>query len=51
MVMLGALAGNTEILPFSQEDLKSAIKAQVPSKYYEVNIAAFKKGLEYKILN
>ena len=49
VILLGALAGNTDILPFSQEDIKAAIKAQVPPKSYDLNLAAFEKGLGYQI--
>ena len=49
VILLGALAGNSDILPFSIEDIKKALKAKIPPKYYEVNLSAFQKGFEYKI--
>jgi indolepyruvate ferredoxin oxidoreductase beta subunit len=49
VILLGAILGNSTILPFNQEHLEQAIKLKVPSKYHEVNIKAFHKGMEYKI--
>lgn len=49
VILLGALAANSDILPFSREDMIESIKAQVPPKYLDINLAAFNKGLEYKI--
>ncbi len=49
VILLGAMAANTDILPFTMDQLKEAIKAKVPAAYHEVNLAAFQKGFEYKI--
>lgn len=49
MILLGAIAGNSEILPFTKDHLIQSIKSNVPSKYHDVNILAFNKGFEYQI--
>lgn len=49
VILIGALAGNSVVLPFDQESLKQAIKENVPQKYYQVNLEAFLKGISYKI--
>ncbi|MFX1533529.1 MAG: indolepyruvate oxidoreductase subunit beta [Promethearchaeota archaeon] len=49
VILLGALMINTEILAFSQEDMIESIKTILPSRYHEINLKAFKKGLDYKI--
>ncbi|MFX1255459.1 MAG: indolepyruvate oxidoreductase subunit beta [Promethearchaeota archaeon] len=49
VILLGALVANTEKLSFSQEDIIESIKTNLPSKYHEINLKAFNKGLDYKI--
>ncbi|MBN2156559.1 MAG: indolepyruvate oxidoreductase subunit beta [Candidatus Lokiarchaeota archaeon] len=49
VVLIGALCANTDILPFTEEQLKEAIKAKIPQKFVGVNMAAFSKGKETKI--
>ena len=49
MILIGALAGNTDILPISKEEIKAAMKTILPPKYVEVNLKAFEKGLSYKL--
>ncbi|MFX0065608.1 MAG: indolepyruvate oxidoreductase subunit beta [Candidatus Hermodarchaeota archaeon] len=49
VILLGALMTNTTILTFSQEDMIESIKTNLPPKYHETNLKAFKKGLDYKI--
>ena len=49
VILLGAMAGNTTILPFSADQLRTAIQASVPTKYSEINLKAFDLGLTYKI--
>jgi indolepyruvate ferredoxin oxidoreductase beta subunit len=49
VILLGALAGNTSILPFSIEHLKRAIESNIPSKFLEVNQQAFDIGSQYRL--
>lgn len=49
VILIGALAGNSDILPFNIDQIKEAIKENVPGKYYEVNLKAFERGFSYKI--
>jgi len=49
VILIGALAANSKVLPFNQEHLKQAVKENVPQKYYTVNLEAFEKGFSYKI--
>lgn len=49
VILIGALAANTEILPFTQDQIKAGIKTNLPPKYHEVNLRAFDKGLTYKL--
>lgn len=49
MILIGALAGNSEILPFTKEQIKEGMKEILPSKYLDVNYKAFEKGLSYKL--
>lgn len=49
MILIGALAANTDILPFTKEEIIEGMTSILPPKYLDVNIKAFKKGLSYKI--
>lgn len=49
VVLIGALSANADILPFSVEQIKEAIKAKIPPKFVDVNMKAFEKGMEAKI--
>ena len=49
VILIGALAGNTDILPFNADHLKEAILANVPPKYHDLNLKAFERGYSYKI--
>lgn len=49
VILLGALVGNTDILPFSADQIKEAIAKNVPAKYKSLNLKAFDRGFEYKI--
>ncbi len=49
VILLGALASNSKILPFSKEHLIEAIKAKVPAKYHETNLKAFEIGYNYSL--
>jgi indolepyruvate ferredoxin oxidoreductase beta subunit len=49
VVLIGALSAHADILPFSVEQIKEAIKAKIPPKFVEVNMKAFEKGMEAKI--
>ena len=49
VILLGAMAGNTTVLPFSAGQLRNAVQTSVPSKYSEINLKAFDLGLTYKI--
>ena len=45
IVLLGALS-QIEDFPLSEEDLRSALKVRVPSKYLEQNLKAFDLGID-----
>ena len=45
MIMLGALTKITRVV--SEESMKKAIKESVPEKTVEINLKAYKKGLQY----
>lgn len=48
VVILGAFAGIAENeLPFTTEDLKTAVRNRVPPRWVELNIRAFDKGYEF----
>ena len=49
VVLIGALSAHADILPFSVEQIKEAIKAKIPPKFVDVNMKAFEKGMEAKI--
>ena len=49
MILIGALAANTDILPFTKEQIIEGMTSILPPKYLDVNIKAFEKGLSYKI--
>lgn len=49
VILLGALARNSN-MPFSADHLKESIKLNIPSKYHEVNLSAFEKGLRYQTI-
>ena len=49
MILIGALAANTDILPFTKEQIKEGMASILPPKYFDVNIKAFEKGLSYKL--
>lgn len=49
VILLGAMARNTTILPFSANQLRKAIQTSVPPKYSEINLKAFDLGFTYKI--
>lgn len=49
MILIGALAANTDILPFTKEQIKDGMASILPPKYIDVNIKAFEKGLSYKL--
>ncbi|MHA1244163.1 MAG: indolepyruvate oxidoreductase subunit beta [Candidatus Heimdallarchaeota archaeon] len=49
MILIGALVGNTDILPVTKEHIEGAMKAILPPKYLDVNMKAFEKGLSYKL--
>ena len=49
VVLIGALSANTDVLPFTEDQLKEAIKAKIPPKFVDVNMKAFEKGMEAKI--
>ena len=49
MILIGALAANTDILPFTKEQIMEGIATILPPKYLEVNKKAFKKGMSYKL--
>ena len=49
MILIGALAGNTDILPISKEEIIEGIKAILPPKYIEINLKAFEKGMSYRL--
>ena len=50
VILIGALQSCCEVLPFSEEDLRNAVLANVPPKYHDLNLKAFEKGLEYHIV-
>ena len=47
IVLLGALAATTAILPVKVEWLREAIKELVPAKHVETNLKAFELGYKY----
>ncbi len=48
VVILGVFAGAAENeLPFTTEDLKTAINARVPPRWVDLNLRAFDKGYEF----
>ncbi|MHA1461735.1 MAG: indolepyruvate oxidoreductase subunit beta [Candidatus Heimdallarchaeota archaeon] len=49
MILIGALTANTDILPFTKEQIIEGMTSILPPKYLDVNIKAFEKGLSYKI--
>ncbi|MFW9992257.1 MAG: indolepyruvate oxidoreductase subunit beta [Candidatus Odinarchaeota archaeon] len=49
VILLGAMIASTEILPFNREQMIEGLKASLPEKYFEVNLKAFTKGMEYKL--
>jgi len=49
VVLIGALSANADILPFTPDHLREAIKAKIPKKFVEVNMKAFEKGMQAKI--
>ncbi|NHJ86653.1 MAG: indolepyruvate ferredoxin oxidoreductase subunit beta [Asgard group archaeon] len=49
MILIGALAANTDILPLSNDQIIDGMKAILPPKYFDVNLKAFEKGLSYKL--
>ncbi len=49
MILIGALTANTDILPFTKEQIIEGMSSILPPKYLDVNIKAFEKGLSYKI--
>ncbi|UYP44449.1 Indolepyruvate oxidoreductase subunit IorB [Candidatus Lokiarchaeum ossiferum] len=49
VILLGALARNSN-MPFSEDHLKESIKLNIPSKYHEVNLKAFEKGMKYQTM-
>jgi indolepyruvate ferredoxin oxidoreductase beta subunit len=49
MILIGALAANTDILPISNDEIINGMKAILPPKYFDVNLKAFEKGLSYKL--
>lgn len=49
MILIGALVGNTDILPITKTQIEEAMKAILPPKYVDINQQAFEKGLSYKL--
>jgi indolepyruvate ferredoxin oxidoreductase beta subunit len=49
MILIGALVGNSDLLPLTSEQIKKGMKANLPLKYHEVNVKAYEKGLSYKL--
>jgi indolepyruvate ferredoxin oxidoreductase, beta subunit len=49
IILLGALARNSKILPFSKEHLQISIRKMIPKKFHEVNLVALEKGYNYEI--
>ena len=49
MILIGALTGNTDILPISKEEILEGIKTILPPKYIDINLEAFEKGMSYKL--
>ncbi|QEE17514.1 indolepyruvate oxidoreductase subunit beta [Promethearchaeum syntrophicum] len=50
VILLGALARNLSILPFSKEHIIESIRLNIPRKYHEVNLLAFEKGFNYEVV-
>jgi len=46
IIMLGALSGTCKDFPVSKESFRKTIRASVPEKFAEANIAAFDVGFE-----
>ncbi|HUU77310.1 MAG TPA: indolepyruvate oxidoreductase subunit beta [candidate division Zixibacteria bacterium] len=49
MILIGALTGNSDILPITKEEIIEGIKAILPPKYIDINLKAFEKGMSYKL--
>ncbi len=49
MILIGALIGNSDVLPISEKDIIASMKATLPPKYVEINFKAFEKGMSYKL--
>jgi indolepyruvate ferredoxin oxidoreductase, beta subunit len=45
MVMLGALAASN-VLPFSEEEIKATMKESIPSRFIGLNMKSFESGVE-----
>ncbi len=45
IVMLGALSA-TEVLPLTKDEMMKAVENQVPEKFVDMNLRAFKKGFD-----
>ena len=49
MILIGALAANTEILPITKDQIIEGLKVILPPKYVAINLQAFEKGFSYKL--
>ncbi|HUT81960.1 MAG TPA: indolepyruvate oxidoreductase subunit beta [Candidatus Bathyarchaeia archaeon] len=49
MILIGALVGNSDVLPITKKDIITAMKDILPSKYVDINLKAFEKGMSYKL--
>jgi indolepyruvate ferredoxin oxidoreductase beta subunit len=49
MILIGALVANTDILPFTKEQIIQGMKENLPPKYIDINVKAFEKGASYKL--
>jgi len=49
MILIGALAANTNVLPISKEQIIEGMKAILPPKFVDINLQAFEKGFSYKL--
>ncbi len=45
IVMLGALSA-TEVMPLTKDEMMQAVENQVPDKFVEMNLKAFRKGFD-----